>query len=175
MHDRCARHLACPAFEVEAFLRERFHIVPEMSDLLSIKCLITIGDTPASIDRLVHAFAAIATDYGRQGARGRNGLGAHLRSSGAVLAPGQQAMSPREAFFAPSRAIPLAQAAGEISAELVIPYPPGIPVLAPGDIISPEKLEYLAYGAAQGMYISGAADHRLETIRVVDIPRHRHL
>jgi len=56
----------------------------------------------------------------------------------------------------------------------VIPYPPGIPVLAPGDIISPEKLEYLAYGAAQGMYISGAADHRLETIRVVEASRLPH-
>ncbi len=166
--------LGLTGFEVEALLRERFHIVPEMSDLLSIKCLITIGDSPASIDRLVTAFEAIAAEHGPARARDKDSeLGAHLRSSGAVLAPGQQAMSPREAFFAPSRAVPLAEAAGEVSAELVIPYPPGIPVLAPGDVISPEKLEYLAYGAAQGMYISGAADHRLETIRVVDSRRHR--
>lgn len=161
--------LGLTGFEAEHLLRERFQIAPEMSDLLSIKCLITIGDTEASISRLVDALATIANEQrGRSGGDGRARLGAALRSSGAVLAPGRQAMSPRDAFFARTRAIPLAEAAGEVSAELVIPYPPGIPVLAPGDIISEEKVEYLRYGASLGMYISGAADHRLETIRVVD-------
>jgi arginine/lysine/ornithine decarboxylase len=76
-------------------------------------------------------------------------------------------MSPRDAFYATTRTIPLTEAIGEVSAELVIPYPPGIPVLAPGDVISAEKVEYLAFGGAHGMYISGASDHRFETIRVV--------
>ena len=80
-------------------------------------------------------------------------------------------MSPREAFFSPSRAVPLAESIGEVSAELVIPYPPGIPVLAPGDVITTDKLDYLRAGAAQGMYISGAADHHLATIQVVDSPK----
>ncbi|MER3437055.1 MAG: arginine decarboxylase [Chloroflexota bacterium] len=164
--------LGLTGFAVETLLREQFRIVPEMSDLLSIKCLITIGDTPASIDRLVTAFASIAAEHGQHRTRDEESeLGAHLRSSGAVLAPGEQAMSPREAFFAPSRVVPLAEAVGKVSAELVIPYPPGIPVLAPGDVISPEKVEYLQFGAAQGMYISGAADHRLATIRVVELSR----
>ncbi len=164
--------LGLTGFAVETLLRERFHIVPEMSDLLGIKCLITIGDTPASIDRLVNAMAAIAEECGgHQAGDGASTLGVHLRSSGPVLAPGEQAMSPREAFFAPSCAVPLAEAVGKVSAELVIPYPPGIPVLAPGDVISPDKVEYLQFGAAQGMYISGAADHRLETIRVVESSR----
>jgi arginine decarboxylase len=52
----------------------------------------------------------------------------------------------------------------------VIPYPPGIPVLAPGDVILPEKLEYLAMIASMGMYISGCSDHSLQTIKVVDNP-----
>jgi len=76
-------------------------------------------------------------------------------------------MSPREAFFSPSRAIPLAQASGEISTELVIPYPPGIPVLAPGEVITDEKVAYLDEGIAHGMYISGPADPRLKIIRVI--------
>ncbi|HEU0114626.1 MAG TPA: hypothetical protein VFQ80_08115, partial [Thermomicrobiales bacterium] len=83
-------------------------------------------------------------------------------------APGEQAMSPREAFFADVRAVPPAAAVGEISAELVIPYPPGIPVLAPGDVISAEKIAYLEAGAANGMYLSGPVDQTLATIRVVD-------
>jgi arginine decarboxylase len=157
--------LGLTGFEVEDELRHRYQINPEMSDLTGIVCLVTLGDTAEGIDRLVHAFESIARTH-----RGRinpNG-GAHLRSSGAVIAPGIQAMSPREAYFASSRLIPLADAAGEISAELVIPYPPGIPVLAPGDVITVNKLDYLKFGASVGMYISGASDHKLESIRVVE-------
>ena len=76
-------------------------------------------------------------------------------------------MSPRDAFFAPSRSVALADAVGQISAELVIPYPPGIPVLAPGDVIEERKLAYLRQGAAAGMYISGPADPELRTIQIV--------
>ena len=76
-------------------------------------------------------------------------------------------MSPREAFFSPSRAVSLNEASGEISTELVIPYPPGIPVLAPGEVITDEKVAYLGEGIAHGMYISGPADPQLRSIRVV--------
>jgi arginine/lysine/ornithine decarboxylase len=162
--------LGLSGFEIEDLLRRQYRINPEMSDASGVVCLITVGDTQASVDRLVHAFESIARDRRtRTGANGHTGAG--LRSSGAVIAPGIQAMSPREAFFAPSRAIPLAESIGEVSAELVIPYPPGIPVLAPGDVITAEKLDYLRAGAAQGMYISGAADHHLSTIRIVDSPK----
>jgi lysine decarboxylase len=76
-------------------------------------------------------------------------------------------MSPRDAFFAPTRTVPLDEAVGRISAELVIPYPPGIPVLAPGDVIEAGKLAYLREGADAGMYISGPADPSLGTIQIV--------
>lgn len=159
--------LGLTGFQLEEILRCRFGIAPEMSDLTGIVCLITVGDTQASIDRLVEAMQAIAAERGPS--LGGSG-GAHLRSSGAVIAPGVQAMTPREAYFARTRAVPLAEAVGQVSAELVIPYPPGIPVLAPGDVILPEKLEYLATIAELGMYISGASDHALRTVKVVDEP-----
>ena len=76
-------------------------------------------------------------------------------------------MSPRDAFFSPSRAIPLNETSGEVSSELIIPYPPGIPVLAPGEVITDEKVAYLEEGVAHGMYVSGPADPKLRTIRVV--------
>jgi arginine/lysine/ornithine decarboxylase len=157
--------LGISGFEAEEVLRGRFGIIPELSDSTGIMCLITIGDTAESIDRLVHAFETLSAE--RKFHRSGNGNGAVMRSSGAAIAPGVQAMSPRDAFYSLSRAIPLAEAVGEVSAELVIPYPPGIPVLAPGDLISAEKLEYLKYVATLGMYISGASDHRLATIKVV--------
>lgn len=133
-----------------------------MSDLVGVVCLITIGDTEASIQRLVEAFTTLSREHSR-GADGR----ADRRSSGAAVAVAELAMSPREAFFSSSRAIPLDEASGEISTELVIPYPPGIPVLAPGEVITTEKVAYLAEGIAHGMYISGPSDPRLRTIRVV--------
>jgi arginine/lysine/ornithine decarboxylase len=76
-------------------------------------------------------------------------------------------MTPRDAFFAPSRAVRLAESAGHVSADLVIPYPPGIPVIAPGDVIEQHKVEYLEQGVHAGFYISGATDPTLATIRIV--------
>jgi lysine decarboxylase len=149
-------------FEAEDALRTRFHINPEASDLVSVVCFVTVGDNPEAIDRLVTAFETLSREN-----RGRAPITTHLRSSGSIIRPGIQVMTPRDAFFAPSRAVPLAEAAGHASADLVIPYPPGIPVIAPGDVIEAHKLEYLAQGVAAGFYISGAADPTLRTIRVI--------
>ncbi|MGH2532020.1 MAG: aminotransferase class I/II-fold pyridoxal phosphate-dependent enzyme [Thermomicrobiales bacterium] len=157
--------LGMTGFEVETALRARFAIQPEMSDLVGVVCLVTIGDTQASIDRLVGAFETLATQR-----TGRAVAGSAMRSSGAVIAAGEQAMSPRDAFFAATRTVPLSASVGEVAAESVIPYPPGIPVLAPGEVIGTEQVEYLRIGAAHGMYLSGPADATLATIRVVDHP-----
>jgi lysine decarboxylase len=154
--------LGLSGYAVENELRHRFGVGPEMSDHVGIVCLVTIGDTKTSIDRLVDAFTTLSREHYRGG-----GQRVHLRSSGTVVAPAELAMTPREAFFAPSRVIPLEEAGGEISSELVIPYPPGIPVLAPGETITADKLDYLRVGAAHGMYVSGPADAELKTIRVV--------
>ena len=156
--------LGLSGFDAEHALRERFALQPEMSDLVGVVCLVTVGDTPATIDRLVAAFATLSAE--------RRGMpdaasGAVLRSSGTVISQGVQVLSPREAFFSPSRKVPLSEAVGKVSSELVIPYPPGIPVLAPGDVVSAEKVVYLRHGAAHGMYLSGPVDPALGTLRVV--------
>jgi arginine/lysine/ornithine decarboxylase len=79
----------------------------------------------------------------------------------------ENVMSPREAFFAETEQVPVEQAAGRISAEMVSPYPPGVPVLAPGELISQEALDYLTSGVHAGMFIADAADPELNSIRVV--------
>jgi len=155
--------LGITGYAAEEALRNRFGIGPEMSDLVGLVFLVTIGDTQASIDRLVEAFATLSREH----YTGRIPR-ATLRSSGAVVAPGDLAMTPRDAFFAPSRTVPLEASGGEVSTELVIPYPPGIPVLAPGEVITADKIAYLREGAAHGMYLSGPSDPTLATIRVVD-------
>ena len=187
--------LGLTGLEAERALRDTFAIAPEGSDLSSVILFLTIGDTRYSVEQLVGAFAALCAERQRGPVRrgatasllepprppvrrgaGHSVLGAsgpHVaagappRSSGAAIAPGVQAMTPRDAFFAAARAVPLAAAVGEVAAELVTPYPPGIPVLAPGEVITADKLAYLANGSAHGMYVCGPADPSLTTIRVV--------
>jgi arginine/lysine/ornithine decarboxylase len=153
--------LGITGYAAEDALRNRFGIGPEMSDLVGLVFLVTIGDDEASIARLIAAVTTLSREHARGSAH------ANQRSSGAAIAPSVQAMTPREAFFADSRGVPLPEARGEVSAELVIPYPPGIPVLAPGEVITEEKIAYLREGARHGMYVSGPADPSLKTIRVV--------
>ena len=154
--------LGITGYEAEHRLRHSYGVGPEMSDLVALMFLITIGDTQASIDHLVAGFEGLATENTTASA-----YTSIMRSSGAPVAPATLVMTPHEAFFAPAHAIALADSVGAVSAELVIPYPPGIPVLAPGEVITAEKVEYLREGASQGMYLSGPADSSLSTIRVV--------
>jgi lysine decarboxylase len=65
--------------------------------------------------------------------------------------------------------VPLREAVGEIAAEAIIPYPPGIPILTPGEVIAGAKLVCLREGLAAGMHVRGAADPTLRTVRVVDV------
>ena len=75
-------------------------------------------------------------------------------------------MAPRTAFFAPNEAVPLPAALGRVCVELVAPYPPGIPVLAPGEEVTGSALDALAQARADGVRIAYAADPTLATLRV---------
>jgi arginine decarboxylase len=73
---------------------------------------------------------------------------------------------PRDAFFGPAEHVPIARAAGRIAAEQATPYPPGIPVLLPGERVEQPVIDYLRSGLAAGMVIPDAADPSLDTLRV---------
>jgi lysine decarboxylase len=75
-------------------------------------------------------------------------------------------MSPRAAFFAPWEAVPASDAVGRVSVELVAPYPPGIPVLAPGEEVTATVLDALRGARDAGVRIAYAADPTLATLRV---------
>jgi arginine decarboxylase len=77
------------------------------------------------------------------------------------------AMTPRDAFFGPRERVDAARAIGRISAETAAPYPPGIPVLAPGEIITAEMLEQLQSEAAAGGRVAYCSDPTLSTLLVV--------
>jgi arginine decarboxylase len=156
--------LGMTGFVAERILRSRFGIAPAMSERSGVICAITIGDTPQSLERLVDAFAALAGEetagWARHGGAGSWGYRA-------LLTPGQLVCSPRDAFFARSRTVALDDAVGQVAAELVIPYPPGIPAVVPGELVAAETVAYLREGVVNGMHLRGATDPTLATVRVV--------
>lgn len=158
------RRLGLTGYMAERLLRDRFGIVPEMSDHDHVICLISIGDTESSIAELVAAFIQIAAEY--HGTLPKAAV-QHRSCLGQIIAGGPQVLTPREAYFAPSRSIALASAPGEIASELVVPYPPGVPVLAPGELITSDIVAYLQEELAHGTYMRGPADPSLATVRVV--------
>ncbi|KOV96289.1 amino acid decarboxylase [Streptomyces sp. NRRL B-3648] len=82
----------------------------------------------------------------------------------------EQAVLPRDAFFGPAEQVPAERAVGRVAAEMSCPYPPGVPVVAPGEVITAEVLDYLRSGVAHGFLMAGAADPALETVRVTGRP-----
>lgn len=155
--------LGITGFEAEQILRDQHGVHVEMSDLLSVLLLITIGDDEATIQRAIDAFQSLA----RFPTTDSRFPTAQLRSSGQLLFGGQQACTPRQAFNAPHRAVPPAQAIGQISAESITPYPPGIPLITPGERIRPEVIDYLRQGLQAGMHLSGLSDPTFQTIRIL--------
>jgi arginine/lysine/ornithine decarboxylase len=76
-------------------------------------------------------------------------------------------MLPRDAFFASTESVKPKEAVGRVSAELITPYPPGIPALAPGEVVNEAVVDYLEEIVANGAFVEGAVDQSLDTFRVV--------
>jgi arginine decarboxylase len=132
----------------------------EGADRTTLIPFLSIADDAGSVDRLVAALEASLTT--RRG----TGAGAAVSSS-AWRIEAEMAMTPREAFFAPRERVSAARAAGRVAAEITAPYPPGIPALAPGELISSELLEELRAEVAGGARMVGSSDPTLETLIVV--------
>lgn len=84
-----------------------------------------------------------------------------------------QAMTPTKAFFSPTKKVSIKEAEGQIIAEIISPYPPGIPRLVPGERITAPIIEYLQKGRDGGMFAIDPSDQKLKTLRVVDLSRLR--
>lgn len=152
-----ATELGYTGVEVERLLRDRHGIQVEMSDLANAVALVTPGHTPEELERLVGALASLP----------RRGRPARLPAAEDLPPLPEQARTPREAFWAPGVSVPLDESPGRICAELLTPYPPGIPLLAPGEVVTREHVEYLRRALAAGVPLEGPADPSLRTMRVV--------
>ncbi|MBD0386435.1 MAG: arginine decarboxylase, partial [Nostoc sp. C3-bin3] len=157
--------LGLTGFEAEEILDEKFAVTAEFASLQHLTFIISLGNTSADIEQLVQSFITLANEYRRTNLTFKSDLWQDVFTAKCHALH----FSPREAFFAVSEIIPLAQTSDRICAEIVCPYPPGIPLLMPGEIITKPVLDYLQQIQAIGGFISGCNDTSFKTLKVLKI------
>jgi arginine decarboxylase len=151
-------------WELETILRDDYRIAVEAADALNVILNVTHGDRKEDVEHLVSALR----DYSARHESGDTASVAACRALIALMPPfTRQVMTPHGAFFSASDALPVRDCVGRVSAEIVTPYPPGIPVLGPGELISAELVRYLEAAADAHLHVHGPEDLDLRTLRVV--------
>lgn len=143
--------------EVYDTLRDDYDIQIEFGDLGNILAYLSIGDRAQEVERLVSALAEIRRRYKKD----PTGM-----LSQEYIAP-QVVSSPQEAFYAEKESLPIAETKGRICSEFVMCYPPGIPILAPGERITEDVLRYIAYAKEKGCSMTGPEDAKIERLNVL--------
>ena len=145
--------------QVYDMLRDEYDIQIEFGDLGNILAYLSIGDRVQEVERLVSALAEIRRRF-----RGDpSGLMTQEYIEPIVVA------SPQEAFYAPKKSLPIMETEGFICSEFVMCYPPGIPILAPGEKITSDILKYISYAHEKGCQMTGPQDAKIENLNVLDI------
>ena len=136
---------------------EVYDIQIEFGDIGNILAYLSMGDRPQELERLVSALAEIRRRYQRDSA----GL-----LSQEYIAP-EVVISPQDAFYAEKVSLPLEECVGHVCSEFVMCYPPGIPILAPGERITKEILEHIQYAKEKGCSMTGPEDPEIHRINVL--------
>jgi arginine/lysine/ornithine decarboxylase len=149
-------------FEVFNMLQQQYGIDAEFADVKHVICSMTIVDTEASIDKLLNALRGLS----RQQCKVINANNSFVKPPNCLP---YQAMIPRDAYFAAkTHVIRIEEAVGKILAETVIPYPPGVPLLVPGEVVDQCHVNYMRYLIDKGSDFVGTDDQLLRTVRVVN-------
>lgn len=144
--------------EVYDKLRDEYDIQLELGDIGNILAYISIGDRMRETERLVSALYDIRRRYKKD----RTGLFDHEYINPSVV------MTPQEAFYAEKEEmIPIRETNGRICTEFVMCYPPGIPILAPGERITQEIIDYIVYAKEKGCSMTGPEDETIECLNVI--------
>jgi arginine/lysine/ornithine decarboxylase len=151
-------------YQADDWLRDERQIDVELADHRRLMALVTFAHGEEDVDRLVRALRDLVDEHGEPGA----GTDVRPLPSRRELRT-EQAMLPRDAFFAKAESVKPKEAVGRVSAEMITPYPPGIPVLAPGELVNEAAVDYLEEIVANGAFVEGASDQSLDTFRVVSI------
>ncbi|NLM21886.1 MAG: aminotransferase class I/II-fold pyridoxal phosphate-dependent enzyme [Peptococcaceae bacterium] len=152
------REIGLAGIEVYDILRDDYNIQIEFGDIGNILAIISVGDRELALERLVSSLAEIKRLY----LKDKTGMFEHE-----YITP-QIVLTPQKAFYARKFSVPIEKSAGYISGEFVMAYPPGIPILAPGERITPEIIDYIVYAKAKGSFLTGTEDMTVENIRIVE-------
>jgi arginine decarboxylase len=157
--------LGLTGFEAEEIL-DQLGITAEFASLQHLTFIISLGNTAEDIQQLVQGFMTLAQMMSVN--KNKKDLKLPKLVWDDFINLGNSVrMSPREAFFAESKTLPIEETRECICAEIVCPYPPGIPILMPGEIITANAIAYLQQILAMGGMISGCADTSLKSLKVV--------
>ncbi|MDE7322130.1 MAG: aminotransferase class I/II-fold pyridoxal phosphate-dependent enzyme [Lachnospiraceae bacterium] len=143
--------------EVYDLLRDEYDIQTEFGDLGNVLAYVSVGDRPRDIERLVSALAEIRRLYRKD----RNSLMTVEYINPRVI------YSPQDAFYSDKKSLPLKDCENMVCAEFVMCYPPGIPILAPGELITKEILDYIFYAKEKGCSMTGPEDMEITRLNVM--------
>lgn len=150
--------LGLAGIEVYDLLRDEYDIQLEFGDIGNFLALISAGDRLFEIERLISALSEIKRIYGKE----KVGMLHHE-----YIEP-ELVFTPQEAFYHDKKSVLLKDSIGHIAGEFVMCYPPGIPILAPGERITKEIAEYISYAKDKGSSITGPRDMNIEYINIID-------
>ena len=151
------RDIGLAGIEVYDLLRDEYDIQAEFGDLGNILAYLSIGDRQREVERLVSALAEIKRRFSRD----KSTLMDFDYIEPIV------AMSPQEAFYGEKESLPIRETAGRVCSEFVMCYPPGIPILTPGEQITEEIIDYIAYALEKGCSMTGPEDPGIERLNVL--------
>lgn len=143
--------------EVYDLLRDEYDIQTEFGDIGNCLAYVSVGDRPRDIERLVSALAEIRRLYKKD----RTGLMTAEYINPRVI------YSPQDAFYSEKQSLPLTECKNMVCAEFVMCYPPGIPILAPGELITQEILDYIIYAKEKGCSMTGPEDMEINHLNVM--------
>ncbi|WP_409341169.1 aminotransferase class I/II-fold pyridoxal phosphate-dependent enzyme [Paenibacillus sp. MBLB4367] len=153
------RHLGLTGYDVENWLRDEYNIEVELSDMYNILCLVTPGDEKEQIDILLEALRKLASLH--QNVSEINELN--------IVIPEipHLSLSPRDAFYGDTETVPFQESAGRIIAEFIYVYPPGIPILLPGEVVSQDNIDYITDHVKVGLPVKGPEDRSVQQVKVI--------
>ncbi len=154
-----SRELGITGFELDMILANNYHIQMELSDFYNVLAVGSFGDTKKGMDRLLSALKEISNEY--------YGKKEPVQDFLDIPAIPRKVLNPREAFYSDKISIPLNDSIGKISGEFLLAYPPGIPVLCPGEEITQEVVNYVHDLKRANLYVQGTEDLTVENIKIV--------
>ena len=157
----CCRNLGITGFQLDMILYEKYAIQMELSDFYNVLAVGSFGDTKEGMDRLLTALKEISKEY--------YGVNKPIADFLDIPPIPTKIINPREAFYADKKSVPLSESLGKISGEFLLAYPPGIPLLCPGEIITSHIIDYVNDLKKANLYVQGTEDPTVENIKILNI------